>query len=187
MKNWLPVLMLATLLPLFSINAYSTQGTETKELFRDDFESGMDRWDVSDTNAIAIIESGNPEHGQLLRMTPAHASLYALIRGSETWDRYRIEGEVLFPDVAYFKTSIQVEGTSARLQFSSVDNLAIWVNGVFEGYLSRDRFAWFDFGKNPEHPQTKGSVPLSHGNNVVVIRVRGGQYATGGFYARVVY
>jgi hypothetical protein len=384
--------MLATLLPLLSIDAYSMQGTENLELLRENFESGMDRWDVSDPNAITIIDSGDSKHGKVLRLAPAHASLYALIRGSETWGRYRIEGEVLFPDdvhnylgfiynlresgrridlgsiyikgngsyirvnprydwnparaiyeefrtpltggdairigqwqrfaaevvgrschfyvgdmdrpkvtfdfyehdsgkagfkprvvggpvwidnirvvsledlsyqgprqpvgieykteelitqwdvigpvsrnieelekaeshenavytvdgeqhrwrafdtdprgavltgrvidfvgsrtVAYFKTTIQVEGTSARLQFSSVDNLAIWVNGVFDGYLGRDRFAWFDFGANPEHPHTNGSVPLSPGRNNVVVRVRGGQYATGGFYARVVH
>ena len=383
--------ILSALLAFTSFAGYSLQGTEIREVFREDFESGMERWDVSDPIAIAVFDSGDPEHGKVLRMAPADARLHALIRGSERWGRYRIEGDVLFPDdvhnylgfiynfreseervdlgsiyikgngsyirvnprrdwnparaiyeefrtpltgddairigkwqrfaaevvgrschfyvgdmetpkvtfdfyeydsgqagfkprvvggpvwidnirvvsvadlsyqgpqqppgidyktqelvtqwdvlgpvsrtieelenagsygdvtyavdgedhqwrsfdtdprgaivtgrvidyvgsrtVAYFKTSIHVEGTSARLQFSTVDNLAIWVNGVFDGYLARDEFAWFDFGRNPEHPRTSWSVPLSHGENDVVIRVRGGQYATGGFFARVV-
>ncbi len=391
MKTLLQRLTLATLMAFISLESNAMQDPERRELFRDDFESGMDRWDVSDPSAIAIIDSSDPRHGQVLRMAPAHARLHALVRGSERWGRYRVEGEVLFPDdvhnylgfiynmreserrvdlgsiyikgngsyirvnprrdwnparaiyeefrtpltgddairigqwqrfaaevvgrschfyvgdmgtpkvtfdfyeydsgkagfkprvvggpvwidnirvvslsdlsyqgpgqppgieyktqelitewsvlgpvsrnieeleraeshedvtyavdgeehqwrvfdtdprgavltgrvlefvgsrtVAYFKTTVYVEGTSAVLQFSSVDNLAIWVNGVFDGYLGRDRFAWFDFGRNPEHPHTNGSVPLSHGNNDVVIRVRGGQYATGGLYARVV-
>jgi len=368
------------------------EGPETREVFREDFESGMDRWDVSDPNAIAPIDSGDPDHGKVLRMAPSDARLHALIRGSNAWGRYRIEGDVLFPEnvhnylgfiynfreseqrvdtgsiyikgngsyirvnprrdwnpsraiyeefktplrgddairigqwqrfaaevvgrschfyvgdmetpkvtfdffeydsgqagfkprvvggpvwidnvlvvsvpdlsyqgprqppgidyrtqdlitewdvlgpvsrnieelekapshgtetyavedeehrwrnfdtdprgavltgrvvefvgsrtVAYFATSIDVEGSSARLQFSTIDDLAIWVNGVFSGYLARDRFAWFDFGRNPEHPQTNGSFLLPHGSNNVVIRVRGGQYATGGFYARVIH
>jgi hypothetical protein len=368
------------------------EGPETREVFREDFESGMDRWDVSDPNAIAPIDSGDPKHRKVLRMAPGGARLHALIRGSDAWGRYRIEGDVLFPEnvhnylgfiynfreserrvdagsiyikgngsyirvnprrdwnpsraiyeefrvpltgddairigqwqrfaaevvgrschfyvgdmetpkvtfdffeydsgqagfkprvvggpvwidnilvvsvpdlsyqgprqppgidyrpqdlitewdvlgplsrnieelektepqgdvtynvdgeehqwrtfdtdprgavvtgrvvdyvgsrtVAYFKTSITAEGASARLQFSTVDNLAIWVNGVFVGYLARDKFAWFDFGRNPEHPHTGWSVPLSRGTNDVVVRVRGGQYATGGFFARVVY
>jgi len=368
------------------------EGPETREVFREDFETGMDRWDVSDPNAIAPIDSGDPKHGKVLRMAPSDARLHALIRGSNAWGRYRIEGDVLFPEnvhnylgfiynfreseqrvdtgsiyikgngsyirvnprrdwnpsraiyeefktplrgddairigqwqrfaaevvgrschfyvgdmetpkvtfdffeydsgqagfkprvvggpvwidnvlvvsvpdlsyqgprqppgidyrtqdlitewdvlgpvsrnieelekapshgtetyavegeehrwrnfdtdprgavltgrvvefvgsrtVAYFATSIDVEGSSARLQFSTIDDLAIWVNGVFSGYLARDRFAWFDFGRNPEHPQTNGSFLLPHGSNNVVIRVRGGQYATGGFYARVIH
>jgi hypothetical protein len=385
-------LFLSTLLSFTAIAAYSLQGAETREVFRDDFESGVDRWEVSDPNGIAPFDSGDPVHGKVLRMAPSDTRVHALIRGSETWGRYRIEGDVLFPDdvhnylgfiynlriseqrvdsgsiyikgngsyirvnprrdwnparamyeefrtpltgddairighwqrfaaevvgrschffvgdmktpkitfdfyehdsgkagfkprvvggpvwidnirvvsvtdftyqgprqppgieyrpqdlitkwwvvgplprnveelekaeshgdetyavdgeehqwrsfetdprgavvtgrvvdfvgsrtVAYFRTSVNVEVTSARLQLSTVDNLAIWVNGVFQGYLARDRFAWFDFGTNPEHPHTGWSVPLSHGTNDVVIRVRGGQYATGGFYARVVH
>jgi hypothetical protein len=390
MKTQRLLLTLSTLLAFTSIGLSSMEGPEKKEVFRDDFESGMDRWDVSDPSAIAPIDSGDPNHGKVLRMAPSDARLHALIRGSEAWGHYRIEGDVLFPDddhnylgfiynfreserrvdlgsiyikgngsyirvnprrdwnparamyeefrtpltgndairighwqrfaaevvgrschfyvgdmetpkvtfdfyeydsgqagfkprvvggpvwidnirvisvedlsyqgpqqppgidymarelvtewevlgplsrnieelekaeshgnvtytvdgnehrwrtfetdprgavvtgrvidyvgsrtVAYFKTSIDVEGTLARLKFSTVDNLAIWVNGVFRGYLARDQFAWFDFERNPEHPHTSWSVPLSIGKNDVVIRVRGGQYATGGFYARV--
>jgi len=88
--------------------------------------------------------------------------------------------------VAYFRTAINVpEGGGTRLEFSSIDDLAIWINGRFKGYGARGDIAWHDFGRNPDHPATS-RVPLAPGINHVLIRVRGGQYATGGFFARVV-
>lgn len=361
------------------------------ELFRDDFESGLARWEVGDSLAIRTIESGDAAHGRVLLLSPAHARLAALIRGSESWPAYRIEGDVLFPTaeqnylgliydyrddgrridmgslyikgngsyvrvnprrdwnparqlydelrvtlrgadtirigewrhfaaeleggvchfyvgdmttpkvtfdfyeadsgkagfkprvvggpvwldnvrvtaierlswmgprrpagiayapetlvtdwevlgplsralprlegdaapsgahfedagdrvgwksfdtdprgavltgrvteflgdrtVAYFRTTIRVpEGGRARLEFSSIDDLAVWINDRFEGYGSRGDVAWHDFGRNPDHPATD-RVDLVAGANRVLIRVRGGQYATGGFFARVV-
>jgi hypothetical protein len=77
------------------------------------------------------------------------------------------------------------EGESAELQFSSIDDLTIWINGQFYGYAYRDSLAWFDFGRNPEHPPTV-SIPLGPGDHQVLVRVRGGVYASGGFFARVV-
>lgn len=361
------------------------------ELFRDDFESGLARWEVGDSLAIRTIESGDAAHGRVLLLSPAHARLAALIRGSESWPAYRIEGDVLFPTaeqnylgliydyrddgrridmgslyikgngsyvrvnprrdwnparqlydelrvtlrgadtirigewrhfaaeleggvchfyvgdmttpkvtfdfyeadsgkagfkprvvggpvwldnvrvtaierlswmgprrpagiayapetlvtdwevlgplsralprlegdaapsgahfedagdrvgwksfdtdprgavltgrvteflgdrtVAYFRTTIRVpEGGRARLEFSSIDDLAVWINDRFEGYGSRGDVAWHDFGRNPDHPATD-RVDLVAGANRVLIRIRGGQYATGGFFARVV-
>ena len=368
------------------------QGRQAQDLFFDDFESGLTRWEISDPNTITTIDSGQSDHGKIMQLTPAHAKLYALIRGSERWRGFRIEGDVLFPEnshnylgfiynyaerenrvdlgsiyikgngsyiqvnprrdwnparmlyeeykikltgadairighwqkfaaevqgnachfyvgdmktpkatfdfyeydsgkagfkprvvgspvwidnirlkaidrlsysgphkpeevkyeperlltkwsvlgpltrthtevemspvptsngaseagtkhkwrdfstdprgavvtgrvvdflgnrtVAYFATTIRVdEGERAKLEFSSIDNLAIWINGRFRGYGDRDTFAWYDFGKNPDHPPTGGSDSLQPGVNHVLVRVRGGQYATGGFFARVV-
>jgi hypothetical protein len=88
--------------------------------------------------------------------------------------------------VAYFLTEVGVpDGESARLEFSSIDDLAIWVNGRFEGYAYRDALAWHDFGRNPDHRPT-AAVALSTGINRVLVRVRGGVYASGGFFARMV-
>ena len=62
----------------------------------------------------------------------------------------------------------------------------IWLNGHFEGYSRADRFAWHDFEVNPDHPQTPySSLPLVEGTNHVLIRIRGGRYASGGFFAAV--
>jgi hypothetical protein len=87
--------------------------------------------------------------------------------------------------VAYFATTIEVpEGDRQILEISSADDLALWRNGTFVGYDSRDPYAWYDFGDNPDHPRSMG-LPLLEGTNHVLVRVRGGIYATGGFFARV--
>ncbi len=67
-------------------------------LFQDDFESGLAGWDLSDAEAITLFKTEDPKHGYVLRLAPAGARLHALIRGSESWPAYRIEGDVLFPD-----------------------------------------------------------------------------------------
>jgi hypothetical protein len=89
--------------------------------------------------------------------------------------------------VGYFRTRVHVaEGEQAVLEFSALDDMAIWLDGRFEGYSYGDRNAWYDFGINPDHPPSPGtSLPLHPGDNHVLIRVRGGRYAAGAFFARV--
>ncbi len=360
-------------------------------LFSDDFESSLAGWEISDPQAITIRDAGDPAHGKVLELAPGGARLYALIRGSERWGAYRIEGEVLFPrdeqnylgliyhfrqsgeradlgsiyvkgngsyirvnprrdwnparmlheeyktrltgddaivigrwqrfaaevkesvchfyagdmkipkvtfdfyegtagkagfkprvvggpvridnvrvtaidelsyrgprrplgiaydtsdaimdwqvlgpltrsypeveaatgrvervtDVgtehrwrpfpadprgavvtgrvtdflgsrtaAYFRTTVEVgKGEEGRFELSSLDPMALWVGDGFDGYIElRDRFAWHDFGRNPEHPPTGGYTTLGPGSHDILIRVRGGDYATGGFFARL--
>lgn len=67
-------------------------------LFSDGFEGRLVGWEVTDPAAIRTIDSGDPDHGRVLELAPRHAQLLALIRGSEAWGAYRVEGEVLFPD-----------------------------------------------------------------------------------------
>jgi hypothetical protein len=383
-KILLAIAMMASL-------AKPSTAQQTDELFFDDFESGLAGWEISDPAAIRTLETGDPSHGAVLLLSPAHAKLHALIRGSDAWEGYRIEGEVLFPQdvhnylgliynyarrgdrvdlgsiyikgngsyvrvnprrdwnpsrmlyeeyrtpltgrdtirigewqsfamevignichlyvgdmtvpkvtfdyyehaggrvgfkprvvggstwldnvrataiekltyqgarqppgiehrpdqlvtswkvlgplagsdsgleqsadpgssavieagveygwhdfdtdprgavvtgrvtdfqgdrtVAYFLTTIAIpEGEAGRFEFSSIDHLAFWVNGKFEGYSYRDRLAWHDFGRNPDHLPT-AALPLQEGVNRVLIRARGGVYAGGGFFARVV-
>jgi hypothetical protein len=85
--------------------------------------------------------------------------------------------------VAYFATTIRVDEPTA-LHVSTIDDLAVWLNGRFEGYYDRDRFAWHDFGRNPRHPLDPGPLMLPPGENTVLFRVRGGVYASGGFFVR---
>ncbi|MCP3956465.1 MAG: hypothetical protein GY719_01290 [bacterium] len=86
-------------------------------------------------------------------------------------------------NLAYLRTTIEVaEGEQAELQISTIDDLAGWTNGVFHGYWTRDRFAWYDFRK----VEPGDGLPLEPGTHHLLLRVRGGQYATGGFFARVV-
>jgi hypothetical protein len=97
--------------------------------------------------------------------------------------------------VAYFRTVVSVEAKkTAILHFSTADELALWVGGRFEGFIYRDGYvsependwnAWYDFWKNPEHAGRKMPVGLEPGNNRIVVRVRNGEFASGGFFARL--
>jgi hypothetical protein len=87
--------------------------------------------------------------------------------------------------VAYFRSQITAASPVERqLQVSTADDLAIWVNGRFHWFLARQASAWFDFFANPAHAGQSVPIALRSGVNDVVIRVRGGVYATGGFFAR---
>ena len=91
------------------------------------------------------------------------------------------------PDsVAYFRTTVDAPATEhAELQLGTIDDVAIWLNGAFQGFVSRQEAAWFDAGRNPVHPARRVPLSLQPGRNDVVIRVRGGVYASGGFFARL--
>ena len=88
--------------------------------------------------------------------------------------------------VAYFKTAPNVAiGGDAILHLSTADDLAVWVNGRFHWFVPRGNAAWFDFSTNPQHRGQRIPLTLQSGHNDIVIRVRGGVYATGGFFARL--
>jgi hypothetical protein len=88
--------------------------------------------------------------------------------------------------VAYFRTRIRVDRSQqATLHFSTIDDLAVWVNGRFHWFVGRAPRTWPDFWKQPAHAGQRIPIDLAAGDNVVVIRVRGGDYATGGFFVRL--
>lgn len=96
--------------------------------------------------------------------------------------------------VAYFRTIVQAETEkNLTLHLTSLDELALFVNGRFEGFINRDGYvsgendwnAWFDFWKNPKHAGSKFPLRLKAGANQIVLRVRNGQFASGGFFARL--
>lgn len=88
--------------------------------------------------------------------------------------------------VAYFRTRVQSENDrQAFLQISTVDDLALWVNGRFHWFIPRGGLAWYDFWKNPEHKGQRIPIELRKGANDLIFRVRGGVYASGGFFARI--
>jgi len=87
--------------------------------------------------------------------------------------------------VAYFLATLEVPpGARRRLVFSSIDDLALWLDGEFLGYVYRDNLAWHDVGHNPDHPPTDW-IDLEAGVHHVLVRVRGGVYASGGFFSRL--
>lgn len=86
--------------------------------------------------------------------------------------------------VAYFRTTVPAASPrSMELCLSTADDFAVWLNGAFLGFGSRQAAAWFDFTTNPEHRPRRVRLDLVPGVNDIVIRVRGGVYASGGFYA----
>ena len=87
---------------------------------------------------------------------------------------------------AYFRTQVASERSrDAVLHLSTVDDLAIWVNRRFHWFVARGSRAWPDFGVNPQHAGLRIPIRLQEGANDIVIRVRGGVYASGGFFARL--
>ncbi|MDH3628045.1 MAG: hypothetical protein OEV00_07275 [Acidobacteriota bacterium] len=96
--------------------------------------------------------------------------------------------------VAYFRTTIESETQrDAVLHISTTDELALFVNDRFQGFVYRDGYisgdndwnAWHDFWKNPEHEGRKVGLELQPGANRIVFRVRNGQFASGGFFAKL--
>ncbi len=95
--------------------------------------------------------------------------------------------------VAYFRTIVHSDDAKmATLHITTTDELALFVNGWFQGFIYRDGYvsgkndwnAWFDFWKNPEHAGRKVPIQLKRGNNQIVVCTRNGQFASGGFFAR---
>ena len=86
--------------------------------------------------------------------------------------------------VAYFRTSVRAERDErAVLHVSTVDDLALWMNGRLHAIIPRGEPAWFDFASNPAHKGQRIPVDLRAGANAIVLRTRGGVYASGGFFA----
>jgi hypothetical protein len=69
----------------------------------DDFESGLGQWEFFEkttmerlTNGAGIVDSKDKEHGKVLSLFPGQ--IIALIKGSENWSNFMIEGDVYFPN-----------------------------------------------------------------------------------------
>jgi len=85
---------------------------------------------------------------------------------------------------AYFATEVEVDSPGDYvLALSTVDDLAVWIDGRFEGYAGRSRFAWYDFLDNPEHTSRPLGLTLGAGRHSILIEVRGALYAGGAFFA----
>jgi hypothetical protein len=96
--------------------------------------------------------------------------------------------------VAYFRTLVHAErARAATLHVSSSDELALWVNGSFHGYIYRNGYVfgdrdwnvWHDLATNPEHEATLVDIDLLQGENEILLRARNGQFASGGFFAHL--
>ncbi len=98
----------------------------------------------------------------------------------------KITGFTQGETVAYFRTIIEAdEPREMTLDFSTREDLALWLNGEFLGYAYTDRYAWYDFRTNPEHNSGASTHQIPKGKSELIIRVRGGEYAGGGFFIYV--
>lgn len=89
-------------------------------------------------------------------------------------------------NIAYFHTIIEADSAEVvNLHTSSNEALAFWLNGEFLGYDDASRYAWYDFWKNPKHAGVSGQIKLKPGKNSLLIQVRGGKYAGGGFFVYI--
>ncbi len=97
--------------------------------------------------------------------------------------------------IGYFRTLIHAdEDKDVILHFSTVDELSLFVNGKFHSFVYRQGYvsgpgypwnAWYDFTENPEHAGDRTRIALKKGTNQIMVRVRNGQFASGGFFAAV--
>ena len=78
--------------------------------FTDDFEQGLEQWEFLSKTTMEplsgkarLVESGDSKHGKVLSLEPGQ--LIALIKGTEGWSNYKLEGDVYFP-----KTSASLMG-----------------------------------------------------------------------------
>ncbi|UCD36880.1 MAG: hypothetical protein JSW54_08545 [Fidelibacterota bacterium] len=102
--------------------AYATPGHIVAQLrFSDDFENGLERWELVGDQAINVHESGDPEHGKVLVLKP-DGQVYALVRDSDQWSAIRVEGDILFPrnEHNYFGLIYHYNQTRFRTDFSSI-------------------------------------------------------------------
>lgn len=86
--------------------------------------------------------------------------------------------------VAYYRAHLPP--TASALVFATIDDLTVWVNGHFEMFVPRQDAAWHDVHVNAAHAGFPLALPPSANGHDVVVRVRGGAYASGGFFARAV-
>ena len=90
---------------------------------------------------------------------------------------------------AYFYSEFTAETSrNAKLQFSTTNDLKVWVNSQYLGEISRTQFAWYDFWENPEHAGSELDITLNKGVNHILIFEQGlgfRGYSGDGFYARI--
>jgi hypothetical protein len=86
--------------------------------------------------------------------------------------------------IAYFRTTVRSDtAKTVTLRLASLNQVAIWLNGRFLGHASPIETAWYDIATDSTRPHISAPLRLQAGENRLVLRLRGGQYASGGFYA----
>ncbi|MFD2587956.1 hypothetical protein ACFSQJ_13505 [Croceitalea marina] len=66
-------------------------------LFEDNFETGLDNWEVENIGIAEIITTEDKLHKSVLQLTPNKTAECILVKDSDKWDKVVIKGEALFP------------------------------------------------------------------------------------------
>src|SRR3989304_5710917 len=66
-------------------------------IFFDDFEKNLDNWKFADSSIARLFHTNDTGHKTVLRLTPNNSTDCILLKNSENWRGFQIEGEVLFP------------------------------------------------------------------------------------------
>lgn len=147
-------------------------------------ESSRDRlltaWEINGPfdRADKVLEMGR-EHGE---RTPAWRAFPTDARGAVV--AARVLDYLGARTVAYFRTRLRTDTAKvATLRLATLNHAAIWLNGQFLGHASPVETAWYDIASDSTRPQLTVRLRLQPGDNILLLRLRGGQYATGGFYA----
>lgn len=136
-------------------------------VFSDDFESGLERWDILDMRSLSplagaatIVDSGDAKRGKVLSLKAGQG--IALIKGSEAWTNYSFEGNVYFPDgndslmgLVYHLNELERSGLGdethpPRIEFGSIyikcGGSYVRINPHYDGTAGR---ALYDDYKTP--------------------------------------
>lgn len=93
-------------------------------------------------------------------------------------------------DVAYLRARFEVAeddaGTPVWLAISAANRIDVWLNEYYRGTVAPERFIWSDYLYSFDHPGAR--IPLSPkaGENQILLRVHGRNFAGGGFYADLI-
>ncbi len=163
---------------VISINGFAYQGEPIPDVSAYRPEALLTRW---------LVHGPRTHHDDTVARHPeSHAWEPALVDGRGAVITAAATDYAGNRTVAYFRTSFDSPGGGeAMLRMSTVDNLALWVNGRFRGFIPRHEHAWYDFWYNEDHEGWDIPIDVRAGINQIVVRAQGGQYATGGFFARV--
>ncbi len=129
----------------------------------------------------SLAEPELPEEAwRAIAPDPRGAVITALITQSRSGDL----------DVAYLRSRFEIaedaSGAPTWLAISAANRIDVWFNGYYRGTVAPERFIWSDYLSSAEHPGAR--IPLSPrvGENRIVLRVHGRNFAGGGFFADLV-
>lgn len=111
--------IIAVIIGILAVNGLS----KVKKIsFKDDFEKGLEKWDIGFPGKVRIADSGDAAHGKVLAFHPGGPAVYALIKGSGNWTNIKIEGDVFFPtDIIHYMGLVYNYNLSGiRADFGSI-------------------------------------------------------------------